>query len=242
MPPKRRYNRKRRGRKNVKRRFYNRKPRLLSMGPYMPDSCIAKHKMSVTYALSQNYQDTGIGSDQLQSFRLNSLYDADTSVAGAQQPRFLDEMKEFYQTYRVLGCKVFLKFINLSKEPIYVMGLMGNQQLAGSDQHMPSDIREMKGSKVKILHSLDSGPKSVQHLVFNYSPASIEGCSKSRVRNDPNFQALATNHPNELHFLSTAIHQVSSTLGGTDNATVGIEATFHWTALWNDRKILPDSN
>lgn len=225
-----------------RRKIANRKPRLLSLGPYMPDSCIAKHKMTVTYALSQNYQDTGIGAEQLQSFRLNSLYDADTSISGAQQPRFLDEMKEFYQTYRVLGCKVFLKFINVSQEPIYVMGLMGNQQLAAGDSHMPSDIREMKGSQVKILHSLDSGPKSVQHLVFNYSPAAIEGCSKSRVRNDPNFQALATSHPNELHFLSTAIHQVSTSLGDTNNATVQVEATFHWTALWNDRKILPDSN
>lgn len=241
MPPKRPY-RKRRNRRKPKNRIYNRKPRILSMGPYMPDSCIAKHKMAVTYSLSQVYNDTGVGTNQLQSFRLNSLYDSDTSIAGAQQPRFLDEMKQFYQTYRVLGCKVFLKFINLSQEPIYVMGLMGNQQLATGDQWLPGDIREMKGSKVKILHSLDSGPKSVQHLVFNYSPASIEGCSKSRVRNDPNFQALATSHPNELHFLSTCIHQVSSTLGGTDTATVQVEATFHWTALWNDRKILDDSN
>lgn len=238
--PKRKYNRGRRRRGNRKRNV--RKPRLLSLGPYMPNSCIAKHKMSVTYALSQNYQDTGIGAEQFQSFRLNSLYDADTSVSGAQQPRFLDEMKEFYQTYRVLGCKVFLKFINISGEPIYVMGLMGNQQLSSSDAHMPGDIREMKGSKVKILHSLDSGPKSVQHLVFNYSPANIEGCSKSRVRDDPSFSALATQHPSELHYLSTCIHQVSTALGGQDNATVQVEATFHWTALWNDRKILPDSN
>lgn len=232
--------------KNFKKKFnkkrFNRKPKLLSIGPYMPPSIICKHKMSVAYSLSQSYQDTGIGSDQLQSFRLNSLYDADTSVAGAQQPRMMDEMKDLYQTYRVLGCKVFLKFINLSNEPIYVMAVQGNQQLASGDQWTPQDIREMKHSKSKILHSLDSGDKSVQTLVFNYSPADIEGCSKQRVRDDPGFSALAAAHPSQLHFLSTAIHQVSTSLGGQNNATVGVEATFHWTALWNDRKILPDSN
>lgn len=231
----------RRPRKNFRRKRQS-KPKLLSIGPYMPQSIICKHKMAVTYALSQNYQDTGIGDEQLQSFRVNSLYDADTSVSGAQQPRMMDEMKELYSTYRVLGCKIFLKFINLSQEPVYVMGLLGDQQLSASDSHMPSDIREMKGSQVKILHSLDSGNKSVQTLVFNYSPARIEGCSKARIRNDPTFEALSTSHPEELHFLSTAIHQVSTSLGETNNATVQVEATFHWTALWNDRKILPDSN
>ena len=178
----------------------------------------------------------------MQSFRVNSLYDADTTVAGAQQPRMMDEMKALYNTYRVLGCKIFLKFINLSQEPVYVMGLLGNQQISGSDQHSPQDIREMKFSKSKILHSLDSGDKSVQTLVFNYSPNKIEGCTKQRVRNDPEFAALGSNHPTELHFLSTCIHQVSSTLGGQETANVQVEATFHWTALWNDRKILPDSN
>ncbi len=147
-----------------------------------------------------------------------------------------------YQTYKVLGCKVFLKFINLSQEPVYVMGLLGNQQIATGDQWSPQDIREMKHSKSKILHSLDSGDKSVQTLVFNYSPASIEGVSKKQHRFDNKFEALATNHPESLHFLSTCIHQVSSTLGGNADATVQVEATFHWTALWNDRKILDDSN
>lgn len=232
----------RRPRRKIFRKKRYSKPKLLSIGPYMPQSIICKHKMSRVYALSQNYQDTGIGSDQIQNFRVNSLYDADTSVLGAQQPRMMDEMKELYSTYRVLGCKIFLKFINLSQEPIYVMGLLGDQQLSGSDQHSPQDIREMKGSKSKILHSLDSGNKSVQTLVFNYSPNQIEGCSKARIRNDPTFSALSSNHPESLHFLSTCIHQVSTTLGETNDATVQVEATFHWTALWNDRKILPDSN
>lgn len=233
--------------KNFKKKFnkkrFNRKPKLLSIGPYMPPSLICKHRMSVVYALSQSSGSTTIGSDNSHSFRLNSIYDPDTSVAGAQQPRMMDEMKELYQTYKVLGCKVFLKFINLSQEPVYVMGLVGNQQIAAADNHTPQDIREMKHSKSKILHSLDSGAKSVQTLVFNYSPADIEGIPKKQHRYDSKFEALATNHPEALHFLSTCISQVSSGLGGMSaNANVQVEATFNWTCLWNDRKILPDSN
>lgn len=238
MPAKKNF-RRRRPRKGKRK---SRPAKLLSVGPYMPQSIICKHKMSCVYALSQSYVDTGIGADQMHSFRVNSLYDADTSTAGANQPRMMDEMKALYSTYRVLGCKVFLKFINLSQEPVYVMGLLGNQQISSSSQWSPQDIREMKGSRSKILHSLDSGDKSVQTLVFNYSPAQIEGCTKSRVRNDPKFEALGTSHPEELHYLSTCIHQVSTSLGGQENANVQVEATFHWTALWNDRKILDDSN
>lgn len=231
------------GKKKFNKKRFNRKPKLLSIGPYMPPSCICKHKMSVVYALSQPSGSTSIGPDNMQSFRINSLYDANTSVAGAQQPRMMDEMKELYQTYKVLGCKVFLKFINLSAEPVYVMGLLGNQQIASGDAWSPQDIREMKHSRSKILHSLDSGAKSVQTLVFNYSPADIEGVPKRQHRYDNKFEALATNHPESLHFLSTCISQVSSSLGGmSNNANVQVEATFHWTALWNDRKILDDSN
>ena len=227
---KRRYGRK----KNARR-----KPRLLSLGPYLPQSIIAKHKLSTVFVLSQSYQHSGIDASNRHNFRLNALSDVDLSTNSDPLPRMFDEMSAMYNTYRVIGCRVQLKFINLSGEPVYCMIVPGNQQVTTADN--PQQIRELKGSQSRILHSLDSGPKSVVNMYYNYSPERIEGKPKSHIRGNPDFEALHSSLPVELHFLSVMIHQVSTTLGGQNNATVQCEATFNFTALWNDRKFLQAS-
>lgn len=228
-----------RGKKRkIKRKNFRRKPRLISLGPYMPQSIIAKHKLSTVFVLSQSYNSTGIGADNRHNFRLNALNDVDLSSADPK-PRMFDEMAAMYNTYRVLGCRVQLKFINMSGEPVYVMCVPGNQQITSADD--PQVIRELKGSQSRICHSLDSGPRSVVNMFYNYSPEKIEGKPKSQIRGNPDFEALHTNLPVELHFLSVMIHQVSTSLGAQNNATVQVEATFNFTALWNDRKFLDAS-
>ena len=221
------------------RKGFNKKPKLLSLGPYMPQSIIAKHKLSTVFVLSQSYQSTGIGASNRHNFRLNALSDVDLSSQSDPKPRFFDEMSAMYNTYRVLGCRVQLKFINMSGEPVYCLVVPGNQQITSADN--PQQIRELKGSQSRICHSVDSGPKSVINMSYNYSPEKIEGRSKTAIRGNPDFEALYTQLPTELHFISVMIHQVSTTLGGQDNANVQVEATFNFTALWNDRKFLDES-
>ncbi|AXH76443.1 MAG: coat protein [Cressdnaviricota sp.] len=232
MPPKKR---------NYKRRkqFKKNKPKLLSLGPYMPQSIIAKHKMSTVFSLSQDYQTTGIGTNNRHNFRINALNDADLE-SGSRQPRMFDEMSAMYNTYRVLGCRVNVKFINISGEPVYCLIVPGSQQITTATD--PQSVRELKGSQSRICHSVDSGPRSVINMSYNYSPERIEGRPKRDIRGNPDFEALHSNVPTELHYLSIMAHQVSTTLGGQNNATVQVEVTFNWTALWNDRKFLDDSN
>ena len=231
MPRKKNYKRKRR----IKRKATH-KPRLLSLGPYMPQSIICKHKMSTAFLLTQSYQSTGIGANNRHNFRINALSDADLDTQVSQQPRMFDEMNAMYNTYRVLGCRVNVKFINISGEPVYCLIVPGSQQITTATD--PQSVRELKGAQSRICHSVDSGPKSVIHMNYNYSPEKIEGRPKRDIRGNPDFEALASTIPTELHYLSIMCHQVSSTLGGNNNATLQVEVTFNWTALWNDRKFL----
>jgi hypothetical protein len=226
-------------RRNYKRKRKN-KPRLLSLGPYMPQSIIAKHKMATVFTLSQDYQTTGIGANNRHNFRINALNDADLTSGQQNQPRMFDEMAAMYTTYRVLGCRVSVKFINLSGEPVYCLIVPGNQQVTTATD--PQTIKELKGAQSRICHSVDSGPRSVIRMNYNYSPEKIEGRPKSHIRGNPDFEALTSAIPVELHFLSIMAHQVSTTLGGQNNATVQCEVTFNWTCLWNDRKFLNTSN
>lgn len=236
MPARKNYKK----RRNYRKKNQKNKPRLLSLGPYMPQSIICKHKMSTAFVLSQDYQTTGIGANNRHNFRINALADADLS-ASDNQPRMFDEMASFYNTYRVLGCRVNVKFINISGEPVYCLIVPGSQQITTATS--PQSVRELKGSQSRICHSVDSGSRSVINMSYNYSPEKIEGRPKRDIRGNPDFEALAPNSiPVELHYLSIMMHQVSTTLGGQNNATVQVECTFNWTALWNDRKFLDSSD
>jgi hypothetical protein len=151
-------------------------------------------------------------------------------------------MMTFYQTYRVIGARVRLKFINLSGEPAYVHTLMGNQQISANSNYKTQDLNELKGVRRRIVHSLDSGSKSVANITMNYSPEKVEGKSRAEIRGDPSFEALTSASPDEPHYLSICASQVSTTLGGQNNLNLQVEITMDFTAIWNDRKLLAASS
>jgi len=208
---------------------------------------IVKHKFQHVYALAQSYNDSGGGFDnqETNNFRLNGLFDIDTKVGAGtgQQPRMYDEMSQFYDTYKVLGAKAYIKFINLSEEPVYVCTQIGGYQMTDNGSIDLNDWREMKNTTVNILHGLNTGPKSVRTIVRNYSPAKIEGISKTEFRHrHKDFSAMYTTTPTVPHYLSTAMTQVSSTLGGSANTNVQVELTIHFTAEWSGVKLLSDQS
>lgn len=238
MPPKRKYNKKR----NYKKRNF--KPKPLSLGPYMPNSIIAKHKFNYSIDFTQLYNNNSIGTTNINNFRINSLRDPDLSVApnSGGSFKFYEEMGQFYQTYRVIGAKAIIKVINLCNEPVYVHTTLANTQLAPSTGLTNKTLREMRGMKSTIVHGVNTGDKSVRRLVVNYSPARVEGKSKSITRGDPNLESVFGTDPAELHYLTLCASQVSDALGQQSNMAVKVEVEIHATAIWNDRKILLPSS
>lgn len=209
--------------------------RQLSLGPYMPNRCIGRHKYTQVVGLSESYTESDIDASSLNVFQCGGMYDVDESGVG-HQPRFFDEMCTFYSKYRVLGSRITVKFINLCGEPAYCILHRGSQNLSAgwTAQH----ARELKGCQTRILHSLDSGPKSVVILRSGYSPMKAMNKSKTLCLADNDLVGDATKNPDNQWHWTIAVQQVSATLGGSDPLTVQCEVTVDYTTEWFDRKVL----
>lgn len=237
MPPKRKYNKKRNYKRHRKKTTV---PKQLAMGPYMPNSIIAKHKFNYSVDLTQPYNVNIIGSTNMNNFRINSLRDPDLGIApnSGGSFKFYSEMSQFYQTYRVIGAKAVIKVINLCTEPVYIHTILANTQLSSSSSLNNQALAEMKGVRSVIVHGVNTGPKSIRSIVMNYSPERVEGKKKSEVRGDPTFESVVGTDPSELHYLTMCASQVSDQLGASVDMKVKCEVTIHATAIWNDRKII----
>lgn len=236
-------NYKNRKNKNNRKRQYKKKrtiPRSLSLGPYFPNSLIARHKFNYAVDLTQSYNVNDIGTTNMNNFRINSLRDPDLGVAPSSggKFKFYDEMGTYYQSYRVIGAKAIIKIINLCQEPVYISTLLANQQLSSSTGWTNQTLAELKGVRRRIVHGVNTGAKSVATIVVPYTPEMVEGKARSHVRGDPNFESSYTSDPPELHYLSMCASQVSDTLGASTNMTVKAEVTILATAIWTDRKII----
>lgn len=228
-------------RRNRKKVVKFRKPKLLAIGPYFPPKMLCRHKYQQVFALSQSYTLTDLAQH---NFRLNSMFDPDTETGGTSQhqPRLFDEMNQFYDTYKVIGARAYVKFINLSPEPAYIGTKVGQYQASTSNVTL-NDFREQKGSKVNILHGLNSGNKSVVTHVRNYSPAKTEGITKKEFNvRHKDFAAMTTTNPTTPHYLSTMCTQVSSSLGGSENLNVQVELVIQYTTEWSGLKPITDQS
>jgi len=231
MPP-RKYKRKR---KFKKKKGYRSNPRMLSLGPYMPDRCLGKHKYTQVVALSQTYAATDITTSARNSFSCNGMYDVDETGTG-HQPRFFDEMSSFYDKYRVIGSKITVKFINLSAEPCYVILHKGTQTLGANWD--AQELRELKNVQTRVLHSLDTGPRSVVRLSSGFSPANFMDRPKILTYADEELEAPYTQNPAKQFHWTIGCTQVSSALGASANLTVQAEVTVNYTVEWFDRKMV----
>lgn len=243
MPKTRNYKNKNKKKQGYKRRGARMVARPLSLGPKMPNSIIAKHKFVHSFSLTEANTSPnsfgGVGSTNMNSFRLNSLFDPDVKIGSGTggTAAFHENMALHYNTYRVLGAKVYMKFINLGAEPIYIATCKGGaQQVSESAALTLAEWKELKYSKTAVLHGMNTGPKSVRLLTETYSPEAIEGKRKALIRADPNFESLSQQSPAEPHFYTVAATQINSTSSVQDMA-VQCEITILFTALWNDRKI-----
>lgn len=238
MPPKKNQKNQKRYRKKQNRGMVA-KP--LSLGPKMPNSIIAKHKFVHSFSLTEANNSPnsfgGVGSTNMNAFRLNSLFDPDVKVGAGtgDSANFWSDMAQFYNTYRVLGAKVFCKFINLGAEPIYIASHKGGQQVAENVALTLAEWKELKYSKTAELHGMNTGQNSVRLLVDTYSPGMIEGKKKSITPGDPNFEAPSSGSPPEPHFYTVGATQINSTSSVQDMA-VQCEITILYTAVWNDRR------
>lgn len=208
-------------------------PKSLSLGPYMPQRCLARHKYKEVIALSQSYAAASMDTNARVLFRCNGMYDPNETGSG-HQPRFFDEMSSFYDRYRVIGSKISVKFINLSNEPAYIVLHQGTTGLGAG--WTAQQAGELKGTKVRILHGLNTGPRSVVTLSSGFSPMKALGKPKTLIFADEDLDAQHGEVPAKQWHWTVGMHQVSSTLGAQSDLNVQCEISIDYTAEWSDRR------
>lgn len=232
MPPKRKYNKRR---NYKKRKSAPLQARSLSLGPRMPPSIIAKHKFNYSGTLTQAQNVTSLSGSAIASFRMNSLRDPERAGLSSDPANFFDDMAHFYKTYRVLGAKAYIKFINLTQEPIHIVTHIGVDQVATGANLDLIAWKNMANTTNSMVHGVNTGAKSVRNLSVGYSPEKVEGKKKALNRADNRLESLTSADPLQQHHLTIGATQVNTTFNQTA-MNVHYEITILYTALWNDRK------
>ncbi len=82
-----------------------------SSKPFIPIGMPRTHLCKLRFALVPGAYQTMASTSYMSGrvFRLNSIYDPDYT-GGGDQPRFRDQLAEFYDSYQVLGAKVDIDF------------------------------------------------------------------------------------------------------------------------------------
>lgn len=232
MPPKRNKRKQYRKRKPIKNQL---KAKSLSLGPRMPPSIIAKHKFNYSGTLTQPANVTTLNGTAIASFRMNSLRDPERAGLSSDPANFFDDMAHFYKTYRVLGAKAYIKFINLTQEPIHIVTHIGTDMVATGANLDLISWKNMANTSNSMVHGVNTGAKSVRNLSVGYSPEKIEGKKKALNRADNRLESLTSTDPEQQHHLTIGATQVNTSFNSAA-MNVHYEITILYTALWNDRK------
>lgn len=101
--------------------------------------------------------------DDIQVWRLNSLYDPDKTHTGGQ-PRGMDEIEQLYDRYRVVACKYLVEVIPNTNTGTGIF----SQAIISNDGDITDvyDVREAKSSKTILMgHANGEGGKSLSGMV-----------------------------------------------------------------------------
>lgn len=162
-----------------RRRPYARKARITrtpNSGSLMPSR---KHVKLV-------YESSALGTTTTtainwHTFSLNSMYDPDVTGIG-HQPLGFDQLANFYQRYRVHGCKVIVEGINYT--PNTAACILFNLSDLPADR--PADLREAK-EQPRSKCRLASAETRTFRMQEYYPVSYISGRTKRQVNMEDNF-------------------------------------------------------
>lgn len=154
-----------------------------------------RYLTKVSYSDVIALQGGGVNRSVDQVFRMNSLFDTDLTGTG-HQPRYFDQIMTMYNFYRVLGCKIKVKFMSqasstaLSAHNTFVSVIPRNQSASMTGAYM-LDINEIPYSKTSFGNQY-KGSISVSkyHKIHQ-----IAGVSPSVVKNDDAYRAQELANP-----------------------------------------------
>jgi len=171
------------------------------------------------------------GSVSFNSFKMNSLFDPNSTGTG-HQPMWFDNYSAIYDNYRVLGAVAKVKFAPITMPvatagPIYI-GING-ANTTNSVSSTPEARAEMSDSVFDVI-GLNTTYKEAKELFFTYSPESKLG----RPNGDDTVGSGVNANPSQIYYIQPWISDQTGT--SSCNVTVEIRYTAEFYGL-NEQSI-----
>lgn len=194
----------------------------------VPDRLILRMKYVDNIVLS------GIGGAS-RVFRLNSLYDPDTSVTNGHQPLGYDQWNTFYNKYRVFKAIVTIKAMNTSSNSADAEQI---GFVAGPDQAAPGfgdqffEQPHCKRVTISGRGGIDKGT-----IRYTVSIPRVMGMASVVYKSNPNVASTFNNNPAEQVYGYLACRP----LDGSSTSLVSCEVSITYVCELFDRSAVPVS-
>lgn len=175
---------------------------------------------SIKFVYSDFRSITSSASQGEYVYRLNSVFDPDSTGVGGQPDGF-DLWKTLYSQYRVVACDVEVQCVGFSGIGFVAMGPSPNSTSFTSAEEI-AGLRKSKGG----IFTLGQGAVTKLHRMYRISD--LNGISDESLLANDSFAATTTSNPSRMFYL----HIGTETAGASDVAYVWVKLTY-FTRLEN---------
>jgi hypothetical protein len=185
----------------------NRSTKLLRMCYVPPQS----KRVTLVFASSFSFSEAAVGTGAFNFYRLNSVYDVDTSLGSTSTPG-LTEWSAFFTNYRVWKTRVRIEATvnNLSVGGTATFSLVPNPlqpTLPSSASSWPVQY----GAIHKTITNVTSGGTNLVILDKQYNLSSVFRITPQQYKDDFDFTAPVTANPTRQAYLAVAVKSNNST-------------------------------
>lgn len=202
--------------------------RLVNRGPsIMPDVFVTKMKWTYRTTITST---SGVPGNQV--FKINSLYDPDSTGAG-NQPVGFDEMSSFYQRYRVLGVGYSVTLVpntGVVATNLLEVGCAPSVETFAANSD-PQTLGSNPYGNFQIIFS-NSGITTLK----GYIPmAKLFGITRLVYNNDTSYHGTPSSDPNVLSYFTVAM-QATDESSTASSIPCYVELIFYTS--WEKRQTL----
>jgi hypothetical protein len=185
----------------------NRSRRLLPMCYVPPQS----KRVTLVFASSFSFAEAAVGTGAFNFYRLNSVYDVDTSLGSTSTPG-LNEWSAFFSNYRVWAARVRIEATvnNLSTGGTATFSMVPNP-LQATLPSSASSWPVQYGAVHKTITNVTSGGTNLVVLDKQYQLHKVFRITPQQFKDDFDFTAATTANPARQAYLAVAVKSNNST-------------------------------
>lgn len=185
-------------------------------------------RVLASYATAVAMVESAVSVGTTYFFRLNSIYDPDSSGIGSSTFGFSPWLN-FYQNYKVhrVTVRAQVQMYGMSTGGIgtYVMAPLANQSSVPAN---PYCWRAIPFASFVVSTNSNTGAPSVRSLTGSYDLAKVCHVTKQQYHVDMDYAGTSASNPSKQIYLVLGLHSVGSTTPVSGTASVQITYEVEW--------------